>query len=282
MSTKTLSFLILLAGALGGVWLYQYYSEDASEIETTSNANMLERDSQYEVSTSDVQYHADTSGFFARPADDGAYPGVVMIHEWWGLNDNIKDMARQLAGEGYIVLAVDLFGSVAQTPEEARAQTNSLDQAEAIGNMNAAISYMRERGATSLASLGWCFGGGQSLQFALARGTSANNTPPLALDATVIYYGSLVTDEARLTNVEWPVLGIFGEEDSSIPVDTVRMFDTTLDALGTPNEIYIYPDVGHAFANPSGTNYAPKETVDAWEKTLAFLNTHLKQKTPAP
>lgn len=235
------------------------------------NSQMLEKENGFEIFASEINYFENVKGFFAEPKEAGSYPGVVMIHEWWGLNDNVRDMARQLAAEGYMVLAVDLFeGNVAATPDEALSQINSLNQERAVENMNAAVSYLKERGATSLASLGWCFGGGQSLQLALAEGT--------ALDATVIYYGNLVTDEAELAKIKWPVLGIFGAEDQSIPVDTVNAFDEALDRVGTENEIYIYPGVGHAFANPSGMGYAPEETKDAWEKTLAFLAKNLSDK----
>ena len=110
-------------------------------------------------------------------------------------------------------------------------------------------------------------GGGQSLQLALS------GEP---LDAKVIYYGALVTDESRLSRIKWPVLGIFGDKDQSIPVATVNEFASALDRLGIKNEIYIYPGVGHAFANPSGENYAPNETKDAWNKTVAFPNKYLK------
>lgn len=242
------------------------------------NSQMLRQDGGSEISTAEVPYFENVKGFFAEPKEAGSYPGVVMIHEWWGLNENIKDMAQQLAGAGYLVLAVDLFqGSVAGTPEEALAQVNSLNQERAIENMNAAVSYLRERGATSLASFGWCFGGGQSLQLALARGTSLEGAPP-GLDATVIYYGNLVTDEEELAKIEWPVLGIFGAEDQSIPVAAVNAFDATLDRVGAEHQIHIYPGVGHAFANPSGRNHAPEETKDAWAKTLAFLAEHLKNR----
>jgi len=97
------------------------------------------------------------------------------------------------------------------------------------------------------------------------------------LDATVIYYGDLVTDESRLATMHWPVLGVFGDRDTAIPVAEAKKFHSTLDKLGIENEIYIYPGVGHAFANPTGANYAPNETKDAWEKTIAFLNNHLKE-----
>ena len=97
------------------------------------------------------------------------------------------------------------------------------------------------------------------------------------MHATVIYYGNLQTNTSRLSVIKWPVLGIFGEKDTSIPVETVKKFDAALDELKIENEIYIYPNVGHAFANPSGANYAPNETKDAWEKTLAFLERNLKK-----
>ena len=118
-----------------------------------------------------------------------------------------------------------------------------------------------------IASLGWCFGGGQSLRLALAE----------KLDATVIYYGNLVTNEDDLSRINWPVLGIFGEQDQSIPVTTVKEFESSLNKLGIKNSINVYPGVGHAFANPSGASYAPEATQDAWKKTLEiFLDTNLK------
>jgi carboxymethylenebutenolidase len=191
-----------------------------------------------------------------------------MIHEWWGLNDHIKDMARQLAAEGYHVLAVDLFnGSVATTSQQAMAQVQGLDQQPALQNLREAVTFLRNEGAQKIASLGWCFGGGQSLQLSLS------GEP---LDATVIYYGNLVSDTSRLQAIHWPVLGVFGSEDTSIPVSSVNEFKSALDGLGVANEVHIYPEVGHAFANPSGMNYAESETRDAWQKTLAFLETSLK------
>jgi carboxymethylenebutenolidase len=120
---------------------------------------------------------------------------------------------------------------------------------------------------SKIASLGWCFGGGFSLQLAL------NAERPLA--ATVIYYGTLVTDQQELSSITWPVLGIFGTEDQVISVESVDQFEAALDANGTTNEIYMYEGVGHAFANPSNAGHAPEETADAWVKTLNFLSEHL-------
>ena len=230
------------------------------------NLDMLAQGEGLAITAEDVDYHQGVIGRFARPTEGGPYPGVVMIHEWWGLNENIKDMAEALASEGYAVLAVDLFGEVAETPDDARRLTGSLDQDAALMNLEDASAFLRAQGAGRIASLGWCFGGGQSLQLGLADD----------LDATVIYYGRLETDSDVLSALEQPVLGIFGEDDASISVDQVNAFDAALDDLGVDNEVYIYPGVGHAFANPSGANYAPDETMDAWTKTLEFLAANLR------
>jgi carboxymethylenebutenolidase len=132
------------------------------------------------------------------------------------------------------------------------------------------LSSLENVNSSKIASLGWCFGGGQSLQLAL------NTEPEYPLAATIIYYGNLVTDQESISKIKWPVLGIFGDQDQSISVNDVKNFEKIITSTGIPNEIYIYEGVGHAFANPSGDNYAPKETVDAWQKTLAFLNKYIK------
>ena len=222
------------------------------------------------LESSSVNYYRDTTGYLAYPQNRTDLPAVIMIHEWWGLNQNIKNMADQLADEGYVVLAVDLYnGEVATESSRAGMLAGSVrdNPDEAVNNLNAAVEHvssLQNVDRSRIASLGWCFGGGQSLQLAL------NTEQPLA--ATVIYYGTLVTNQSELAEINWPVLGVFGSTDQSIPVDTVNQFEAALDASGVTNEIYIYEGVGHAFANPSGDNYAPKETADAWDKTLAFLS----------
>ncbi|OGC48905.1 hypothetical protein A3A69_02080 [candidate division WWE3 bacterium RIFCSPLOWO2_01_FULL_37_15] len=239
------------------------------ETRQTTISEMLRSDRDGNVDEELIQYYEGSLGYFVKPKKEGYYPGVVMIHEWWGLNKNIKEMAEQLASKGYIVMAVDLYyGKVAQTVDEARELVTALNEEKALENMKAAVEFLRKNGAVKIASLGWCFGGGQSLQLALSG---------QELDATVLYYGSLETDSEKLSAINWPVLGIFGDQDTSIPVETVNSFDSALDTLNIENEIYIYPGVGHAFANPSGQNYAQEETEDAWEKTLAFLDKHLKK-----
>jgi carboxymethylenebutenolidase len=208
--------------------------------------------------------------------DNTTFPAVVMIHEWWGLNENIKNMAETLAKEGYVVLAADLYnGQVANTTESAQNLVSKVREnpSESINNLQHAVRYLASLenvNSSKIASLGWCFGGGQSLQLAL------NTEPEYPLAATIIYYGNLVSDQESISKIKWPVLGIFGDQDKSISVESVKQFEEALNANGITNEIYIYKGVGHAFANPSGDNYAPQETQDAWEKTVSFLKKYLK------
>jgi carboxymethylenebutenolidase len=255
-------FLVLIIIIAGGYYLVNYL-QDAQTQTPQATEGIID------VRGENVAYFENRQGYCVEPTQGGNYPGVVMIHEWWGLNEHVKAQADELAKNGYRVLAVDLFGTVATTADQARAQVSSLDQAKALENLKAAEKYLRDKGSQKIASLGWCFGGGQSLQLALAQDEN--------LDATVIYYGtSLVTDRDRLRNIDWPVLGIFGEVDQSIPTTTVYAFRDSLVQLGIENSIHVYPGVGHAFANPSNAGFAPQETADAWAKTLAFLDENLK------
>ena len=164
------------------------------------------------------------------------------------------------------MLAVDLFGDVAIDAQKASQMTSEFDQVNGINNMNSAVEYLKNNSAKKIGSIGWCFGGGQSLNLAL------NNE----LDASVIYYGKLVTDSDELSKINWPVLGIFAELDKGIPVSKVNEFEKVLNQLEISNEIIVYPGVDHAFANPTGERYAPMETADAWEKTLGFFDENLK------
>lgn len=238
-------------------------------IKDKNNNSEIFDDGSYSISTKNVNYSGNFVGFLALPKDPGSYPGIVMIHEWWGLNDNIRQMAKHMASHGYIVLAVDLYGKEpATTTDEARQLMSSYNLEGGVTNMNDAVNFLLENyQVNNLGSIGWCFGGGQSLNLAL------NNDN---LNATVIYYGQLTTDESQLSSIKWPVLGIFAGLDQGIPVETINEFETSLNNLGIENEIYIYPGVNHAFANPSGMSYAPEETKNAWEKTITFLEEHLK------
>lgn len=236
----------------------------------TKNSNLLHGKGKYSVEAKEVDYFGNPGGFLAMPTEPGNYPGVIMIHDWWGLNENIKDMAKVLASEGYSVLAVDLFnGKVATDPERAQQLVSSLDSEKAIENMRDAYAYlMIQQNASKIGSIGWGFGGGQSLQLALSGEY---------IDATVIYYGDPVTNESRLSIINWPVLGVFGDNDTIVPVSTVQEFNSTLNKIGIEHEIYVYKGARHEFADPSGTTYALNETEDAWEKTIEFFSRYLKE-----
>jgi carboxymethylenebutenolidase len=216
-------------------------------------------------------------GYLAMPQDAAEpLPGIIVIHEWWGLNENIKAMTRRLAGEGYVVLAVDLYGGArAETPEAAQALMTALvaDPEAARRNLGQAYDYLEKYAlAPRIASLGWCLGGGWSLQTALLY--------PDTLDAMVMYYGQVLTDRARLAPLNVPILGFFGADDESIPVRDVREFRTALNQLGKNAQVLIVPQADHAFANPSGGNYNEPAANEAWDTTLKFLERHLKLSTP--
>ena len=210
-------------------------------------------------------------GYFVAPSDVfEPLPAIIVIHEWWGLNDNVRAMADRLAGEGYMVLAVDLYGGeTAESPAGARALTLEVveDPNSANENIRAAYEFLTIAGAPRIGSLGWCFGGGWSLNTAQLF--------PDELDAAVIYYGQVTDDDEKLRPISAPILGLFGAEDTGIKVESVETFRASLERLRKNHEIRIYPGVGHAFANPTGTNYNAEAATDAWARTLEFLGRHL-------
>ena len=210
-------------------------------------------------------------GYFSAPADVfEPLPALIVIHEWWGLNDNVRAMADRLAAEGYMVLAVDLYaGKTADTSEAARELMLGVveDPDSARQNLRMAYDFLDTAGAPRIGSLGWCFGGAWSLNAAQLLGDD--------LDAAVIYYGQVTDDEEKLAAVTAPILGLFAADDRGIKVDSVNAFRDTLERLGKPNEIHIYPGVGHAFANPSGRNYHADSARDAWSRTLEFLGRYM-------
>jgi carboxymethylenebutenolidase len=210
-------------------------------------------------------------GYFAAPSDVfEPLPAIIVIHEWWGLNANVRAMADRLAGEGYMVLAVDMYGGkTADSPASARALMLDVveDLDSARENIRAAYEFLTVAGAPRIGSLGWCFGGGWSLNTAQLF--------PGELDATVIYYGQVTDDEEKLRPISAPILGLFGADDTGIKVESVEAFGASLERLRKVYEVHIYPGVGHAFANPTGTNYNEEAATDAWARTLEFLGRHL-------
>ncbi len=198
--------------------------------------------------------------------------GMLLVHEWWGLNDWIKEQANRLAQNGYLALAVDLYrGKVATDPETAHELSRALPEDRAMRDLKAGVDWLLRRSelrGKKVGVIGWCMGGGLALSLALQEPR---------LSACVIYYGRLLTDEATLRNLHCPVLGIFGDQDRGIPVESVRQFEATLKRLGKRVEIHIFQGAGHAFANPNNRRgYNPQAAAHAWRLTLRFLNTTLK------
>src|SRR3974377_304378 len=205
------------------------------------------------------------------PQGKGPFPAIVVIHEWWGLNDWVKEEASKLAGEGYVALAIDLYrGKVATTPDEAHEIMRGVPQDRATSDLLAATSYLRSQKKVDpkrVSSIGWCMGGGYSLDLAV-------NDP--MLKAAVINYGHLATDDATLKKINASMLGIFGGQDRGIPVADVNQFESQLKALGKTVEIHIFPDAGHGFENPSNERYRADDAAQAWKLTLDFLVKYLK------
>lgn len=279
-------FLVILVGSgiVSGIFVNLIEAQSSKTVTNVTDLTRLDSNAGVDLQNKTVNYYDQANGYLVYPSasnenksgnKNGTLPAVVMIHENKGLNDHIKNMANLLARNGYVVLAVDLFKGEVTTDRNRSSELTQYirDNPDiATANLQSAVKYLASLpnvNAEKIASLGWCFGGAQSLQLAL-------NSQDHPLSATIIYYGRLITDNATLAKIKWPVLGIFGDQDSSIPVDTVKEFESALNSNNIPNEIYIFKGVGHAFANPSGDNYAPKETKDAWDKTLSFLDKHLR------
>jgi carboxymethylenebutenolidase len=202
------------------------------------------------------------SGAIALPAAQPA-PALVLIHEWWGLNDEIKTMAAEFAKEGYVALAADLYaGSVATDPQEAQALMQSVDSEKATDTLVSWVEWLRANPAVNgkVATIGWCFGGGWAIDAAIA-------TP---VEATVIYYGRLPQSAEEVRSVAGPVLGHFGEKDTFINREMVTGFEKAMKEAGQELTVHWY-DADHAFANPTGATYDKTDAQLAWERTRAFL-----------
>ncbi|MGA7917951.1 MAG: dienelactone hydrolase family protein [Candidatus Acidiferrales bacterium] len=208
------------------------------------------------------------SGFLAVPDKPGQYPALVVIQEWWGLNDWVKEQTEKLAAQGYVALAVDLYrGKTATDAAEAHELMRGLPQDRAIRDMQAAYNYLATRKdvkSDRIGSIGWCMGGGLSLQLAI-------HEPHLA--ACVVNYGSLPTDPNDIQQINAPVLGNFGADDRGITPADVEAFEKTMKGMNHRIDVKIYQGAGHAFQNPNNTNgYRPEAAADAWARTVAFLH----------
>jgi carboxymethylenebutenolidase len=211
-------------------------------------------------------------GYFVAPSDMfEPLPAVIMIHEWWGLNDDVRAMADRLAAEGFIVLAVDLFGGqTAVTPSSARELMLEVVENPELAEQNMRSAYefvSNTAGAPRVGAIGWRFGATWSLNTALMY--------PDDLDATVIYYGPVTDDEEKLRPVNSPILGHFAGKDISIKVASVEAFGAALERLRKDYDIQVYSGARQGFANPTASNYDEVAADDAWQRTVEFLDRHL-------
>jgi len=212
-------------------------------------------------------------GVLFTPKGKGPFPALVVIHEWWGLVPWVKGQAAKLSDQGYVTLAVDLYrGKATDSPEVAHELMRGLPEDRANRDLLAAVQYLKSLknvNPAKIGSIGWCMGGGYSLDLAIAD-------PTLAAD--VINYGHLATDPARLQQIHAPILGLFGAQDKGIPPADVHKFEQDLQQMGKKIDVTIYPDAGHAFQNPDNkAGYRPADTADAWNRTLEFLAATLKK-----
>jgi carboxymethylenebutenolidase len=209
-------------------------------------------------------------GYLARPAEGGPYPAVVVIQEWWGLDDHIKDLARRFAGEGFVALAPDLYhGAVTTEPDEARKLVMELDMAKAVQEIRQGIDFLQAQGYVAgpkVGVVGFCMGGGLVLQTALVEED---------MGAGVVFYGRPLEPE-QAAQVKAPILGLFGAEDQGIPVDAVQAMHTAFDEAGITNEMHVYEGAPHAFLNDTRASYNEAAAADAWPRTLAWFRAYLE------
>jgi carboxymethylenebutenolidase len=215
---------------------------------------------------------AGSDAYLSLPENaEAPVPAVIVIHEWWGLNDHIRHWTDRLAADGYAALAVDLYhGQIATDPDGAMALMKQVDETEALAMLQAAHDFLAADPrvhADKQGVIGWCFGGGWALRDAIAHSQ---------VDAAVIYYGHPITDPAVLASIEAPLLGIFANQDQAIPPAIVDEFAAALASAGKTIELHRY-DALHAFANPSNPKYDQAAAADAWDRVRAFFATHLRE-----
>ena len=227
------------------------------------------------VKTQDVTFPSGPEiikGYLAAPESPGKYPALVVIHEDWGLTDWVKGQTRKLAAQGYVALAVDLYrGRVAYDPQLAYELMVSTPQDRALRDLQAALKFLVSRSDVNeekIGSIGWSAGGKWSLLLA---------ENDLFLAACVLNYAPLPTDPTEIQKIRAPVLAIFGEDDRSIPASDVEAFEGAMNSAHKSVDVIVYPSAGHAFENSDiKLGYRESAAQDAWQRTVAFLDQHLK------
>ena len=228
------------------------------------------------VSAGETVKFGDASGYRATPAGAGRHPAIIVIQEWWGINDWVREQADRFAKQGYVALAVDLYrGKTATTADEAHELMRGLPEDRALADLEAGFNYLAARkdvDAKHIGVIGWCMGGGYALMLAAAE-------PRLA--AGVINYGHLMTDPKTISSIKVPLLGNFGADDRGIPAADVRAFESSLKKAGKWADFKVYDGAGHAFMNPNNkSGYVPAAASDAWQRIDRFFAERLHAKIP--
>ena len=208
-------------------------------------------------------------GYLAQPEGEGPAPAVIVLQEWWGLDDHIKDVTDRFAAEGFVALAPDLYHGVSTTePDEARKLVMALDMDEAVREIQQAVDYLLAQdfvAGDSVGLVGFCMGG----RLVLATSLVEDN-----LGATVAFYGSPLSPE-QAPEVKAPLLGLYGSADQGIPVDSVQAMGDALQAAGVEHEIHVYEGAQHAFFNDTRASYDAEAAADAWTRTLEWFRSRL-------
>ena len=212
----------------------------------------------------------DTGGYLATPKQ-GSGPGVIVIQEWWGLVDHIKDVCDRFADEGFVALAPDMYhGKTAKSPDEAGKLMMALNIDQAEKDLRGAVQYLLTSDSTTskkIGVVGFCMGG------ALALYTATKNQN---IGACIVFYGIHPKVKPDLPNLNAPVLGLFGEKDGSVPPQTVHELERKIRNLGKQVEVKIYPAADHAFFNDTRPEvFKAEAAADAWQRSIAFLRQHL-------
>jgi carboxymethylenebutenolidase len=223
--------------------------------------------------TESIEYPANGGtgmGYLVRPDDAGRHPGVVVIQEWWGLEEHIKEVARRFAREGFVAVAPDLYhGRVATEPDEARKLAMAMNREQAAKDLDGAIAYLRGLDMVEpkrVGMIGFCMGGSLALLMA-CRNTNVG--------AAAVFYGGNMGDLDDVKNLHCPLFAAYGEDDQSIPLDRIEALRRTLADAGRQFEIKVYPAAPHSFFNDTRPSYRAEAAEDGWKKSLALFRQHL-------
>jgi carboxymethylenebutenolidase len=212
-------------------------------------------------------------GYLAAPEAPGKHPAVIVIHDDWGLTDWVKQQANKLAGRGYVALAIDLYhGQATHDPSLAYELMVGTPPERALRDLQASIKYLASRSDVNedkIGCLGWSAGGKWALLLA---------ENDLFLGACVVNYSPPPADAAEIQKIHAPVLAIFGADDRGIPVSDVRAFEDAMENAHKSVDVQVYPHAGHGFENSDNIlGYQEGAAEDAWRRTVAFLDEHLKK-----